>query len=398
MKLNMANFWSVEPGAFTRMVEAAGRERLVAGPAQDANDGGLPITVAGPLAVIPIRGIIEKRGSFFSMLFGGTSTLLVEEALNAALADEDVKAILLQIDSPGGSVDGLSDLGDALYAARGQKRIVAQIDGMGASAAYYIAAQADEVYAGRTDMVGSIGTVWAWYDYSELFQKQGVRPVILTTGEHKAVGYPGTEITEAQQAELQKITDFYGADFVAAVARGRGMTKPAVKKIADGRVFVAPEAKELGLIDGVRSMGKTVKALAKDAGRRPRLTRARAKAMQAGLDAPSAAFRHNSTTVDDEPDWGEVDKTELPYRAFVWEAPGTDEEAKSTWKYPHHFVRGGTQRDDNGVLTNGTMYLHRGGLNAAWAAAQGARTGKKAAPAIITHLRKHRDALGMEED
>jgi len=109
------------------------------------------------------------------------------------------------------------------------------------------------------------------------------------------------------------------------------------------------------------------------------------------------AFRHGSTVADDEPKWGDLDKAKLPFRAFVWQAPETDEEKASTWRYPHHWVKGGGNPDDDGRFTTGTMYLHEQGLNVAWAAAQGARTGKKAPQAVITHLSKHRKALGLDK-
>lgn len=97
-------------------------------------------------------------------------------------------------------------------------------------------------------------------------------------------------------------------------------------------------------------------------------------------------FTHNSEVAETEPSWASVDKTALPLLAFVGQAPGTDPEQKSTWKFPHHFVSGET------------MYLHKGGLNAAWAAAHGARSGEEAAPAIVAHLAAHRKALGIEAE
>ena len=84
------------------------------------------------------------------------------------------------------------------------------------------------------------------------------------------------------------------------------------------------------------------------------------------------AFSHNSKTSDSEPNWGSVDKTALPRNAH---ADQGEAGKKSTWSYPHHWISGGTQKDDDGIWINGTMYLHEGGLNAAWAAAQGARSG-----------------------
>lgn len=103
-----------------------------------------------------------------------------------------------------------------------------------------------------------------------------------------------------------------------------------------------------------------------------------------------AALTHNSKLADDEPDWGDIDKTKLPRNAFAGQG---EPDKKSTWSYPHHWVKNG-KVGDNGIYVSGDMYLHKGGLNAAWAAAQGARTGKKASSDIIAHLEKHRKAIG----
>ncbi len=101
-------------------------------------------------------------------------------------------------------------------------------------------------------------------------------------------------------------------------------------------------------------------------------------------------FPDTSELRENEPDWSELNKESLPWQAFA-NYKSMDKEKKSTWKYPHHFIAGGKKED--GIFTSGTMYLHKGGLNAAWAAAQGARSGKKATPEIITHLERHRKAI-----
>jgi hypothetical protein len=102
---------------------------------------------------------------------------------------------------------------------------------------------------------------------------------------------------------------------------------------------------------------------------------------------------HDSVTSDSEPAWAAVDKTKLPRVAF---ADHGEADKKSSWGYPHHWVSGGTV-GDQGIYTSGTLYLHKGGLNAAWAAAQGARSGQKASSAVISHLQAHRRALGLED-
>jgi hypothetical protein len=99
------------------------------------------------------------------------------------------------------------------------------------------------------------------------------------------------------------------------------------------------------------------------------------------------ALTHNSKLADNEPNWGSVDKTKLPDNAFA---------DSSERKYPHHWVENG-KLGDEGIYVDGDMYLHKGGLDAAWSAAQGARSGQKAPQAIIDHLQKHRKAIGADK-
>lgn len=107
------------------------------------------------------------------------------------------------------------------------------------------------------------------------------------------------------------------------------------------------------------------------------------------------AHRHNSKLAPNEPPWGEVDKTALPRNAHAEQG---EEGKKSTWGYPHHHIVGGTKKDNDGIWTDGEMYLHKGGLNAAWSAAQGARSGQKSSQGVIDHLQAHRRAIGIEDD
>jgi hypothetical protein len=105
------------------------------------------------------------------------------------------------------------------------------------------------------------------------------------------------------------------------------------------------------------------------------------------------ALTHNSKLADKEPDWGSVDKTKLPRIAFADQGHPFK---KASWGYPHHWVQNGKLGPD-GVYTDGDMYLHKGGLNAAWGAAQGARSGQKASQAVIDHLQAHRKAIGADK-
>ena len=126
-----------------------------------------------------------------------------------------------------------------------------------ASAGYYIAAGATNIYANRMDLIGSIGTRIMLYDYSEYFNELGIKAIPIDTGEHKSAGAEGTEITEAQQAEFQRIVDGYFDDFISVINRGR--TIPDLDSLADGRVFFAADAVKNGLIDGIKSLDETLK-------------------------------------------------------------------------------------------------------------------------------------------
>lgn len=107
------------------------------------------------------------------------------------------------------------------------------------------------------------------------------------------------------------------------------------------------------------------------------------------------AFSHNSKLAKSEPSWGGVKKTALPRAAF---ADKGEADKKSSWKFPHHWVQNGEDTDGDGVYDAGTMFLHRGGLRAAWAAANGARSGQEASPAVKAHLRRHMVDIGMGKD
>src|SRR5699024_4511213 len=127
----------------------------------------------------------------------------IRAAVQSAMADDAVDNIVLVIDSPGGSTAALSDLGDTIAWAREHKTIISQVDTMAASAAYYVAAQTSKIYAGRMDLVGSIGVRMTLYDYSKAFGDAGIKAIPIDTGEFKSAGEIGTEITEAQIAEFQ---------------------------------------------------------------------------------------------------------------------------------------------------------------------------------------------------
>lgn len=248
--------WAIAPSYTPQLLERIQRATAVetgagptAGPVDDVRRLGVDIQRVDAVAVINIVDFITKNPT----LFFGTSTREVEAAITAALADDSIRQILLWIDSPGGSVDGLADLSDLVFTARRVKPITAFVDGLAASAAYLIASQASEIVAGKGSLAGSVGTLQLLLDTSEAFQTAGIRPVLITTGKFKGIGIPGIAITPEQEAYLQKIVDQFFADFRRAVARGRGMSIVEVDKVADGKVFREQEALSLRLIDRIQN-------------------------------------------------------------------------------------------------------------------------------------------------
>lgn len=211
------------------------------------------------IAIVPISGTLMKSASSF----GGTSTVQMRRDIRTAANDPNVSGILLAIDSPGGTTAGTADLANEVKAARKAKPVWAQVNDLCASAAYWVASQADQVFANdRTALVGSIGTFLTVYDYSKAAEAEGVKVLHFATGPLKGAGTQGTAVTAEQQAYFQQIVDDGQAAFDAAVRAGRGMSAADLAAVRTGGVFGAAEAQRLKLIDGIRSMDRTLEALA----------------------------------------------------------------------------------------------------------------------------------------
>lgn len=258
------SFWAMEPLAMAQMV-ATIKHSIGAGPVDEAARSGLPIRNAGGgTALISLNGPMTKGQTFDSMFGFGTSTDALRGAFVQARQDKDIHSILFKVTSPGGSVDSIMELADLVGEVAAIKNVTVQIEGQAASAAYLVASQATKVFAGRGDMIGSIGTKMQLLDMSQAFEKEGIRAIAIDTGEFKSTGAPGLPITDKQIAQLQILVDAHFELFVQAVVQGRKrMSEKAVRAVADGRMFMANDAKELGLIDGISTFEKTLLSLQK---------------------------------------------------------------------------------------------------------------------------------------
>lgn len=218
--------------------------------------GGHFERTAGGVAIVQLDGPLMKMESSFR----GTSTVAARRAIRAADADDGVKAILLHVDSPGGTVAGTMDLAKDVAAT--SKPIHAFIADCGCSAAYWIASQADKVFTNESAIVGSIGTFAILHDFSQAAEDDGIKVHVVRAGDLKGMGVPGTVITDEQLAEMQKVVNGLNQFFLEGVAAGRKLAMGVVKNLANGGVHVGAAAAELGLTDGVRSLDEVIAALA----------------------------------------------------------------------------------------------------------------------------------------
>lgn len=250
--------------------------------ASQRRDGAQNV-LAGGVAVIPVYGVIMQRADMLSEMSGATSTQSISKQLQAALVDETVSSILLDIDSPGGSVFGIQELADELAQAKTKKPIAAVANSLAASAAYWIGSQATEFHVTPSGAVGSIGVYAAHEDYSKALEDMGVKVTLVTAGKFKAEGNPYTELPEDAKAHMQSQVNTYYQAFTSAVARGRSAPIADVReKMGEGRVLLAGDAKAANMVDSVSTYAQVVKGLQKRSAA-VAASRARARALDIDL-------------------------------------------------------------------------------------------------------------------
>ena len=265
-----ATAWAIRPERLAAMLEVTGQ--LSASALGEDFAAALELARGGPgtrrqgaqsVARIRIEGPIEQKASIWTLLFGGAALDLIGAEFDAALKDPDVKGILLEVDSPGGTVYGVPELARTIRAARGTKPIVAVANAEAASAAYYLASQADEVVATPSGQVGSIGVIYLHTDLTGMAEKQGVSFRIFRSQERKADTNPYEPLSEEAAADIQSKVDAYDAMFVRDVARGRGVSVEKVRSdYGAGRMFLAADALKAGLIDRIETLEEAASRLA----------------------------------------------------------------------------------------------------------------------------------------
>jgi signal peptide peptidase SppA len=240
--------WLITPEAHAAMIRAT--------KVADLFSEGMPkpeepefLSVENGVGIVSINGVLMKRPGFFErILLDATDMDEIAVALEAARDREDVQAVFLDIDSPGGMVNGTPELAALVADVSKAKYTYAFTDALMCSAAYWIASQADAIFATPSARVGSIGVLMPMLDDTKAFEQEGLKVELFAAGKYKSIGVAGVSLTDEQRTLLQsQIDEIYG-DFKAAVlARGRRITPD----VMEGQDFSGRKASYNSLTSGV---------------------------------------------------------------------------------------------------------------------------------------------------
>jgi protease-4 len=182
--------------------------------------------------------------------------------------DDSIKAIIIHVNSPGGGVAASEEIYrevKRIHDAK-KKRIVASIETVGASGAYYVASASDKIYADKGSIVGSIGVIAQWVNYGELLHWAKLKDITLKAGEFKDTGNPAREMTPSEHEYLQSLIDNMHTQFIQAVADGRKVKEADIRSIANGKVWTGEQAFSMKLVDQIADFEEAVKDTAKSVG------------------------------------------------------------------------------------------------------------------------------------
>lgn len=229
--------------------------------------GGGPVR-GDKIALIHVSGVItggSGGGGFFEGTSAGAENII--EALERARKDKSVKAVVVRIDSPGGSPAGSQEVYNEILRVRKEgKVVVASMADVAASGGYYIAAACDKIYANGSTLTGSIGVIMETTDMSQLYKKIGLDVNVIKTGKFKDMGSGARKMTPEERQIVAAMLDDTFRQFISAVSQGRKMPESEVRKLADGRVFTGRQAKKLGLVDSIGGLLDAEKWAASEVG------------------------------------------------------------------------------------------------------------------------------------
>ena len=386
--------WAILPGALSAIVEVielrldGGRlsrdeidERLAA--AREGAGSRSGARRSSGVAVVPVYGVLAHRANLFSETSGGTSVEGLRKSFREALVDPEVGSIVLDVDSPGGAIDGIPELADEIRSARGQKPIVAVANTLMASAAYWLASAADEIVATPSALVGSVGVYATHTDFSAMDQAMGVRTTLISAGKYKTEGNEFEPLGDEARSHIQSIVDDAYGLFVDAVAKGRGASASAVREgYGEGRVLPPRRARAAGMVDRVDTLEGTIRRLS--TGRGPAMRSAQHVTSRSAADhldalvmhAPglvAGPIRRHKTDTTDDPWDGPMMDARCPAdeahlaASHAWRDDEGDPDAKGSYKFGHHMISadGDVGPANTNACSSGIAVLNggRGGSN-----------------------------------
>ena len=303
------------------MIAGSAQARDLVAPAANASTSEANYTVTDTgIAIVPIIGPLVTRSDWLSVLLGAISYGEVADAVEAASTDPAIRAVLLEVDSPGGEIGGLFDLVDRIsgLARESGKPLWAAASESALSAAFAIASVAERIYVTRTAEAGSVGIVAAHVDESGADAAAGLKWTLVHAGAKKIDGNPHEPLTDSARADLQADVDRLHADFIEIVARNRGMTTEAVRA-TEAAVYRGARAVEIGFADRLGTVDLALSDLAGSLARHPpglqRLRAAspqRPRSLSAMTTEPAAADTPAAIDPTPPPENPESEITEAP--------------------------------------------------------------------------------------
>lgn len=213
----------------------------------------------GKVVVVPMVGTMTQRANMMTEHSGMLSTDQFGRMIEGLSNDPSVKSIILDIDSPGGSMFGLEELTGKIRQAASNTRVVAVANSLMASAAYYTGSAASKVYAAPGSLVGSIGVISTHIDASKQMEQEGVKYTFVTAGKYKALGNSAEPLSEDTLAYMQGLVDQGYEQFLSAVAQNRKTSKSKVQaNYGQGKVLTAKDALSAGMVDGIRTLDEVI--------------------------------------------------------------------------------------------------------------------------------------------
>jgi protease-4 len=200
------------------------------------------------IAVIYVEGqMVADKSADASA--GSAFSSDVVRSMRAATDDPDVKAIVLRVNSPGGTPVAAEEIISQMWKTRAMKPVVVSMGDIATSAAYFISSQADRIVANPDTFTGSIGVIWTFKNRSKAYDDEGIAVYVAKSGNYKDMGSEWRGLTQGEKDYVNAIINESYDRFVGSVAKGRNMSVDKVKEIADGRVYTGSMAREMGLVD-----------------------------------------------------------------------------------------------------------------------------------------------------